>query len=176
MRPSRVTQREMNGTRHCRPARSPARRRLWLGAALLCGRSCAGGRRAAKRASHDGRSSFKTWWFGVIRFTAHEEFRRLRYRESLLGKLLAQLTGDAHDPQPSPSRKLEMDERTAELRRCLQQLPTRQAEVLHLVFYQDLTINEAAQIMDVGIGSARQHYERGKARLRTLLQPDSHHE
>ena len=52
----------------------------------------------------------------------------------------------------------------------------RQAEVLHLVFYQDLTINEAAQIMDVGIGSARQHYERGKARLRTLLQPDSHHE
>ena len=69
-----------------------------------------------------------------------------------------------------------MDERTAELRRCLQQLPARQAEVLHLVFYQDLTINEAAQIMGVGIGSARQHYERGKARLRTLLQPDSHHE
>ena len=43
---------------------------------------------AQQRAQHDGRSSFKTWWFGVIRFTAHEEFRRLRYRESLLGKLL----------------------------------------------------------------------------------------
>jgi RNA polymerase sigma factor (sigma-70 family) len=65
-----------------------------------------------------------------------------------------------------------MDERNAELRRCLQQLPARQAEVLHLVFYQDLTINEAANVMRVGIGSARQHYERGKARLRTLLQPD----
>jgi RNA polymerase sigma-70 factor (ECF subfamily) len=48
--------------------------------------------------------------------------------------------------------------------------------VLHLVFYQDLTIQEAAQIMGVGIGSARQHYERGKARLRSLLQPESPHE
>ncbi|MDZ4402557.1 RNA polymerase sigma factor [Prosthecobacter sp.] len=131
---------------------------------------------AQERARHDGRSSFKTWWFGVIRFTAHEEFRRQRYRESLLGKLLAQITVEAHDPRPSPSRKMEMDERTAELRRCLQQLPARQAEVLHLVFYQDLTINEAAQVMRVGLGSARQHYERGKARLRTLLQPASDHE
>jgi len=131
---------------------------------------------AQGRASHDGRSSFKTWWFGVIRFTAHEEFRRLRYRESLVGKLLAQLTGDTHDPRPSPSRKLEIDERSAELRRCLDQLPARQAEVLHLVFYQDLTINEAANVMRVGIGSARQHYERGKARLRTLLQTESAHE
>lgn len=131
---------------------------------------------AQERAKHDGTSSFKTWWFGVIRFTALEEFRRLRYRESLVGKLLAQLTGDAHDPRPSPARKLEMDERTAELRRCLAQLPARQAEVLHLVFYQDLTISEAANVMRVGIGSARQHYERGKARLRTLLQPSSSHE
>lgn len=131
---------------------------------------------AQERAQYDGRSSFKTWWFGVIRFTAHEEFRRLRYRESLLGKLLLQLTGDAQDPRPSPARKMELDERTAELRRCLAQLPTRQAEVLHLVFYQDLTLNEAASVMRVSIGSVRQHYERGKARLRTLLQPEPLHE
>lgn len=125
---------------------------------------------AQERASHDGRSSFKTWWFGVIRFTAHEEFRRQCYRESLVGKLLAFFVEEHH---PAPSRQVEMEERNAELRRCLKQLPARQAEVLHLVFYQDLTINEAAQVMRVGIGSARQHYERGKARLRTLLQPVS---
>ena len=126
-----------------------------------------------ERASHDGRSSFKTWWFGVIRFTAHEEFRRQRYRESLVGKLLAIFVEEHH---PAPSRQVEKDERHAELRRCLAQLPTRQTEVLHLVFYQDLTIQEAAQVMGVGIGSARQHYERGKARLRSLLQPESPYE
>lgn len=125
---------------------------------------------AQEKLQFGGASSFKTWWFGVVRLTAHEEFRRQRYRESLLGKLLLQLTGEAHDPRPSPARKLELDERSAELRRCLTQLPARQAEVLHLVFYQDLTLREAALIMRVGLGSARQHYERGKARLRTLLQ------
>lgn len=128
---------------------------------------------AQERLQFDGNSSFKTWWFGVVRFTAHEEFRRQRYRESLLGKLLRQLTGDLQDPRPSPARKLELDERGAELRHCLAQLPVRQAEVLHLVFYQDMTLREAAEIMRVGIGSARQHYERGKARLRTLLLPSS---
>ncbi|MCB1277009.1 RNA polymerase sigma factor [Prosthecobacter sp.] len=128
---------------------------------------------AQERATHDGRSSFKTWWFGVIRFTAHEELRRQRYRESLVGKLLAFFIEDHH---PAPSRHMEVKERHAELRSCLKQLPARQAEVLHLVFYQDLTINEAAQVMGVGVGSARQHYERGKARMRTLLQPVSEHE
>ncbi len=126
-----------------------------------------------QRARFDGASTFKTWWFGVIRFTAHEEFRRQRYRESLLGKLLAHFTGDGHDPRPCPARKLELDERSAELRQCLAQLPARQGEVLHLVFYQDLTLREAALVMGVGLGSASQHYERGKARLRLLLQPQA---
>lgn len=133
---------------------------------------------AQGRLRHEARSgaSFKTWWFGVVRLTAHEEFRRLRYRESLLGRLLAQLTGDGpHDPRPSPARQMEIDERSAALRRCLAQLPARQAEVLHLVFYQDLTLREAASVMGIGSGSASQHYERGKARLRTLLQPQDPH-
>lgn len=123
---------------------------------------------AQQRSRHDGISSFKTWWFGVIRHTAHEEFRRQRYRESLAGRLLAFFIEEHH---PAPSRQVEVDERHAELRRCLDQLPARQAEVLHLVFYHDLTINEAANIMGVSPGSARQHYERGKARLRMLLHP-----
>lgn len=131
---------------------------------------------ASGRLSFAETSSFKTWWFGVIRLTAHEEFRRLRYRESLLGKLLLQLSGDSHDPRPSPSRQVELDEQTMQLRSCLSQLPARQAEVLHLVFYQDLSLSEAAAVMKVSIGSARQHYERGKARMRSLLQPEPAHE
>jgi RNA polymerase sigma-70 factor (ECF subfamily) len=123
---------------------------------------------AAEKARFDGRSAFKTWWFGVIRFTAHEELRRARFRESLIGKLLAQFTEEAHPP---PSRRLELDEQARALREALKKLPARQAEVLHLAFYQDLTLSEAAQVMRVSLGSARTHYERGKARLRELLQP-----
>jgi DNA-directed RNA polymerase specialized sigma24 family protein len=48
-------------------------------------------------------------------------------------------------------------------------LSPRQREVLHLVFYQDLTIAAAAGVLNISIGSARVHYERGKAQLRRLL-------
>lgn len=133
---------------------------------------------ASGRAVFSGTSSFKTWWFGVIRLTAHEEFRRQRYRESLPGRLLRQITGDTSDPRPCPARQMDLDEQSRELRQALSQLPPRQSEVLHLVFYQDLSIREAATIMNISLGSARQHYERGKTRLRSLLEScqATHHE
>lgn len=110
------------------------------------------------KARFDGRSSFKTWLFGVIRLTAAQERRRDWLRRL---KLLR------YEPEPpTPSRDTE-EQRL--LQQALAALPHRQREVLHLVFYQDLTIEEAGSVMGVSLGSARTHYERGKQRLRALL-------
>jgi len=114
-----------------------------------------------------GDGSLKTWWFGVIRLTAKEEQRRRRFRESLAGKLLR--LASTGEGGPTVISRIEHDESSRELKTALTQLPARQSEVLHLVFYQDLSISEAAVIMGVSLGSARTHYERGKTRLRELL-------
>ena len=54
---------------------------------------------------------------------------------------------------------------------ALARLSRRQREVLELVFYQDLSIEEAAETLAISIGSARTHYARGKRKLVQRLTP-----
>jgi RNA polymerase sigma-70 factor (ECF subfamily) len=68
-----------------------------------------------------------------------------------------------------PDQGLARAEAARKLTSAMKRLSDRQREVLHLVFYQDLTISEAAEVMGVSLGSARTHYQRGKERLRNLL-------
>jgi RNA polymerase sigma-70 factor (ECF subfamily) len=68
-----------------------------------------------------------------------------------------------------PAQAAERRETATALREALAGLPPRQREVLHLVFYEGLSVREASEVMDVSVGSARVHYDRGKRRLRLLL-------
>ena len=118
------------------------------------------------RAVFHGRATFRTWLFGVIRRTAAE------HRRSILRRLAAMWRVDGRDvASTDPDVVDALDSRAAavRLRAALGQLPSRQREVLHLVFHEELTIEAAASVMGVSVGSARTHYSRGKERLRSLL-------
>lgn len=125
------------------------------------------------RARYDGRSTFRTWLFGVIRRTAASERRKTWLR----GLLLTREAGSegreagimAPDPFAAPDAEVEHESRRDGLHRALAHLAPRQREVLQLVFYHDMTVEEAATVMRVSVGSARTHYARGKARLAMLL-------
>jgi RNA polymerase sigma factor (sigma-70 family) len=118
------------------------------------------------KARFDGRSSLKTWLFAVIRKTAAEERRR-----SIIRILRFRFLGDSEDhlSEDTPEDSLYDSEHRAVFRRALASLPRRQQEVLHLVFYQDMTIEETAAAIGISAGSVRTHYERGKKKLRTIL-------
>lgn len=119
------------------------------------------------RARFSGGSAFKTWVFGVVRLTALDQ-RRWSVRH-----LLRFLPLPEPDATPAssvdPDESLIRGEREQTVRAALARLAARQAEALHLVFYHDMTLDEAAVVMRVSPGTARTHYERGKAALRPIL-------
>jgi RNA polymerase sigma factor (sigma-70 family) len=121
-----------------------------------------------------GGSTFKTWLFAVIRRTAAERRRTRWLRLTALRRWLSGLAEPA--PVPDPERLVCGAERMQRLRDSMRILPARQCEILHLVFYQELSLEQAAQAMGVSVGSARTHYHRAKVRLRGLMDapPDEH--
>ena len=115
------------------------------------------------KAVYRGESKLQTWLFAVIRKTAISE-----HRKHLLRTLIS-IPGLNSESRSEPEYEFERSETQQRFQQALAQLPPRQCETLHLVFYQDLTLSEAAEVMNISLGSARRHYERGKQRLRATL-------
>ena len=114
-----------------------------------------------------GDASFKTFVFGVIRNTAAEHRRSGWLRGVRLDRFVARLVSPARprDPETAAAES----ESGVLLRAALEKLSARQRQVLHLVFYQGLTLDETAEVLGVAPGTVRLHYERGKQHLRGLL-------
>ena len=139
--------------------------------------TCAGGRRAEAEdvlqmtylaivegdAKFAGRSSLRTWLFAVIRNTAGSRWRRARRSLETLARIAA------FAPHAETFVEPQMPAENARVLEALRALPKRQHEVLDLVFYRDLSIAEAAEVLGISLGTARMHYERGKAALRERL-------
>lgn len=115
------------------------------------------------KALYRGESKLQTWLFAVIRKTAISE-RRKQLLRSLNSIVSPGTRADAE-----PESEFDRSEMQRQFQKALAKLPARQRETLHLVFYQDLSLSEAAEVMNVSVGSARRHYERGKKRLREAL-------
>lgn len=112
------------------------------------------------RARFEGRSSFKTFLFGVIRRTAAEERRRAALAALFIGR-------DGARPE-RPAGEAAAVDRLA-FAAAVARLPRRQREVLELVFAQGMTLEESAETLSISTGSASRHYARGKERLAALL-------
>jgi RNA polymerase sigma factor (sigma-70 family) len=121
------------------------------------------------KATYKGTASFKTWLFSVIRKTA-AEVRRRNMLHSL--KLMDFLPGALSKKKTNPVEQLEQNEMQTKLTDALSSLSRRQREVLHLIFYEDFSLAEAADVMNIYIGSARTHYERGKKKLRSWMEDE----
>jgi RNA polymerase sigma factor (sigma-70 family) len=109
------------------------------------------------RAQYNEKSSFRTWLFSVIRYTAIDNLKATRAYSDLDEALVLALAED-HDEEDSMDYK-----------DLLQKLPEKQAHVLLLAFYHGMTLEAISAVMDIGLGTVRTHYDRGKKRLKELI-------
>jgi RNA polymerase sigma factor (sigma-70 family) len=119
------------------------------------------------KAHFEGKGEFKPWLFRVIRRTASER-RRQQWRQRLVLLRFAESSffqGLPGNEPVIPSEEAELHERAEQFRSLLNRLPARQREVLHLVYYQQLSVSQAAEVMGISTGSASQHFDRAKKRL-----------
>jgi RNA polymerase sigma factor (sigma-70 family) len=119
------------------------------------------------RARYQGKSSLRTWVFSVIRATAREARRRLARGLRAVGRSALQPDESVEALAPAEVYAAEVKER---VHRLLAGLSSRQREMVRLVFYHDLTVAEAAEVMGVSLGSASRHYERAKENLKRRLE------
>lgn len=113
-------------------------------------------------ARFQGEASLRTFLFAVIRNAA----KSLRRRQWL------RLQFDTRWAEDVPTVATPPDGHPCESQRvqaALRALSERQRQVLELVYYRELTIEQAAMVMGIGLGSARTHYARGKEALRRRL-------
>ena len=98
----------------------------------------------------------KTWLFSVIRFTVMDELRnRGKWQEVEIEENMA---WEAESEEPESHEDL------------LRRLPKMQQEVLLMVFYHDMTLEEAAKVLELHIGTVRTHYDRGKKKLKEWIE------
>lgn len=121
------------------------------------------------RARFDGRATLKTFLFGVARMLARSRYRRL------LSRLRLVTGSESHVRHGGEHSHAFVDHgRSQRVWASVSGLPARQRDVTELVFCRELTLEEAAAVMGVSIGTARVHYARAKKSLARELADLAH--
>lgn len=113
------------------------------------------------KAKFNEKSSLKTWLFSVIKFTAIDFYRGLKKQESL--DLVENI----------PDQNIPGDIDRDFYINILKKLSENQSQVLLLVFYHDYTLEAVAEVMGLSIGTIRTHYDRGKKKLKKILEKEN---
>jgi RNA polymerase sigma-70 factor (ECF subfamily) len=120
------------------------------------------------KAVFDDKSTLQTFVFGVVQNLARSRFRRISSRLRLL-----QTFGSPEEPTAEVH---EHDGRANNVWQAVGELPDRQRDIVELMFCRDLTIEEAASVMGVTVGTGRQHYARAKKALAARLDMEDLHD
>jgi RNA polymerase sigma factor (sigma-70 family) len=117
--------------------------------------------RSAGRFRREGRVI--AWLLGIVHHTA---MKALRHPHQPISEGMAEMLVAA---DPSPEEQVEVDERAAWVRRGLQSLSPNHRAALELVFYQGMSLAEAADVCGCPLGTIKSRLSYARRYLRDVL-------
>jgi RNA polymerase sigma-70 factor, ECF subfamily len=103
------------------------------------------------------------WLLGIVHHTA---MKAIRNRTNHLDEVAEEtLRAD----QPSPEEQAQLKDERRWVRQGMQSLSPEHRAVLELVFYQELTLNEVAQVLEVPPGTVKSRLSYARTHLRGVL-------
>jgi RNA polymerase sigma-70 factor (ECF subfamily) len=112
----------------------------------------------------EGRSQVSTWMLSIARFKALSALHRRR--DTQLDQTAMELIEDSAD---TPEEMILSRERSAQLRICLAQMSRDHREILDLVYYQEKSIEEVAEVIQIPKNTVKTRMFYARKRLAQLL-------
>ena len=112
----------------------------------------------------EGRSTVSTWLLGITRHKALTAANR-RPTESIDSETAMNVV----DPANTPEAELGERDRGTVIRRCLASLSPEHAEIIDLVYYQEKSIKEIVEILDIPDNTVKTRMFYARKRLATLV-------
>ena len=110
-----------------------------------------------------GEGRLIAWLLGIVHHTAMKALRgSTRYLDEVAEETVS-------EDQPSPEEQAQVRDERRWVRQGLQSLSSEHRAVLELVFYQGLSLNEAADVLKCPIGTVKSRLSYARNHLRGVL-------
>jgi RNA polymerase sigma-70 factor (ECF subfamily) len=114
--------------------------------------------------SFENRSQVSTWILSIARFKALTALGQRR--ETQLDEASTEMIADDSD---TPEQTVLHIDRTAQLRKCIEQLSSEHREVIDLVYYHDRSVEEVAKILQLPKNTVKTRMYYARRHLARLL-------
>jgi RNA polymerase sigma-70 factor, ECF subfamily len=116
-------------------------------------------------ARFEGRSSVNTWVFSIAH---HRAVSRLRKRRE--SSLDEEQAAAIEDQGPTPHQNAETSDMSRLLVKLMEQLSFEHREILHLAYYQEFSVQEIADALDLPPNTVKTRMFYARQRLKVLLE------
>lgn len=116
-----------------------------------------------------GQSRFSTWLLGVARFKMLDELRKRPDHEDDIDDHADVLRDDA----PIAEILLEQAQDAALLRRCIDRLSAAHQECLHLVYFEELGVQDVALLQGIPAGTVKTRLFHARAQMRACVEANA---